>query len=129
MHQTCSDESGTAASPAEPKLTVKGRRARHRKGRWVMEYTPDEVNCVLRDYDSGMNADAISEKHGVSKSTLYRWITRYESQRDVDHDPGSMRLRIATLEKALIHLSLENAALRAEREGAQPAQEAQHVAS
>ncbi len=109
--QSPGDSPGSAGFSMPQSLGTRRRRAR-----WGREYTPDEVNRVLRDYDSGMNADLIREKHGVSKTTLYRWIARYESQRSVDHDPGSMRLRIATLEKVVLHLSLENAALRADRD-------------
>ncbi len=95
-----------------------------RKRRWVMQYLPDEVNCVLRDYDAGMNAKEISERHGVSKATLYRWIAQFEAQRTVDDDPGSMRMRIAVLEKTVLHLSTANAELRAAAMG-----EVTHAAS
>ena len=83
---------------------VPGPTKRHPRT-WVKRYMPDQVNTVLRDYDSGMGAEAIKAKHQVSKATLYRWIAQYHDQVTVDNDPVCMRMRIATLEKTVLNLS------------------------
>ncbi len=42
-----------------------------------MRYTEDEKHDIVRSYHNGEKVAVLSDKHNVSKSTLYNWIHKY----------------------------------------------------
>lgn len=40
-------------------------------------FTPTEIARILKEFDQGKDAEALSREHGVSRATLYKWRQRY----------------------------------------------------
>ncbi len=41
------------------------------------QFSPKQIACTLNEYDQGKNVNEITQSHGVSKTTFYKWRKRY----------------------------------------------------
>lgn len=41
------------------------------------KFSPDQIAKILKEFESGKDADTISREHGISKATFYKWRQRY----------------------------------------------------
>jgi putative transposase len=78
-------------------------------------FTRNQIKTIVSELDAGRTAEALSLRHGISTSTLYRW--RAQCAKKAQPDDGE-RLRILEVEhrrlkKRLAELTLDYAALRA----------------
>ena len=74
-----------------------------------------EVQKILLEYNEGMSVNQLVEKYGISRATMYNWISKYGylslneisrlKQLNKDHE---------RLKKMFAELSLENLALKAQ---------------
>ncbi len=40
-------------------------------------FTEAQIFAILKEYDSGRNAQDLSREHGISKATLYNWKAKF----------------------------------------------------
>jgi putative transposase len=40
-------------------------------------FTETQIFSILKEFDAGKNIQEISREHGVSKSTIYNWKSKY----------------------------------------------------
>ena len=41
------------------------------------QFSPTQITSILKEFDNGKTAEAITREHGVSKASLYKWRQRY----------------------------------------------------
>lgn len=41
------------------------------------QFSPSQIASILKEFDGGKTAEAISREHGVSRASLYKWRQRY----------------------------------------------------
>jgi len=41
------------------------------------QFSPTQITNILKEFDNGKTAEAITREHGVSKASLYKWRQRY----------------------------------------------------
>jgi len=41
------------------------------------QFSPTKITSILKEFDNGKTAEAITREHGVSKASLYKWRQRY----------------------------------------------------
>jgi transposase-like protein len=86
------------------------------------KYSPEErARLVTLFMDSGMTVTAFSEKHGIARYTLYRWIKTYE-EHGINGLLGEPYAKIpkiapelqsdAELRKEILRLRIENERLK-----------------
>ena len=40
-------------------------------------FSPSQIANILKEFDNGKSAEAITREYGVSKASLYKWRQRY----------------------------------------------------
>jgi len=41
------------------------------------QFSPTQITSILKEFDNGKTAEAITREHGVSKASLFKWRQRY----------------------------------------------------
>ena len=84
-----------------------------------IKFAEQRINGLLKETEAGAKTADLTRRHGVSKSTIYNWKSKYgglEVCALKPSAPGSRRLRElkgenAKLKRLLAHTMLDNVAL------------------
>lgn len=76
-------------------------------------YTEEQIIGMLKEHEAGMTIEDLSRKHGVAKSSLQRWKSKYGGM-EVSEAKRLRELEAenARLKKLLAETMLDNAALK-----------------
>jgi putative transposase len=79
-------------------------------------FTEDQIIGIVREHATGMKAEEICRKHGISEATFYAWKARLTGQNLIDtRRLGLLEEENARLKVLLAEMMLENAVLKAKR--------------
>jgi len=42
-----------------------------------VRFTESQITKILKDYESGIDAQSLCREHGISRATLYNWRKKY----------------------------------------------------
>ena len=77
-------------------------------------FSEEQINKILKEHETGISAQDICRKHGISLNTLYRWRTKYGGMElsDIKKLIG-LEDENSKLKKLLAEIMLENQAIKA----------------
>lgn len=77
-------------------------------------FTRDQIMAVIHEVDAGLTLKDVSQKYGVSTTTLYRWRGKLADEKNPAGDRlHSLEIENRRLKRKFAELSLDYSSLRA----------------
>lgn len=77
-------------------------------------FSQDQIRAIVREVEAGGSLKDVSQKYGVSRTTMYRWTLKIADNKTIDKDRlRSLEIEHRRLKSKFAELVLDYTSLRA----------------